>query len=409
MTTTPENTFNRWLDAFVAGRSTPTHDAPADPDMAGKRDAARRLHQLAELADADAAFTGRDDQQISTWNQFMSDHASALPAARTVSSRRRSHSRLGPLLTGFNIAMAAVIVIAIGAGFWRATNPSGGGNDDGDGNLALAPDTRTFEPEGTPETVADLPPVPTADECTVEPLSIDTVLWYFTDPAAALRSRLPETTVATAEIPQATPDNQGLHLDDPLIASPVANFEPGPASPDQLAAMASLQRMWMACVLANSPFQRWALESPALVATQVEALLPDFASEDDARAILKEVERTGVLEPSEDFRKRPGASFAVPRMEGFPAYMDVSVIETESAYTWTLDGRTFWSSYSTYHLQTGERRRDGDRSEIFLWTPVAGAPSAIPWIDGEGNCFWYGFTWYPDREQLLLSSYPVCG
>jgi hypothetical protein len=145
-----------------------------------------------------------------------------------------------------------------------------------------------------------------------------------------------------------------------------------------------------------------------MVATRVAAMLPNFASESDARAILEDVQRTGVLEPSEDFRDRPGASFAVPRMKGFPAYLDVSVIEAESADTWTTEERVFWSSYLTYNLNSEERQTDGNNHDLFLVTQPPDAPSLIPWIEGEGNCFWFGLTRFPDREQLLITYYPVC-
>ncbi len=427
MSDAQEHDFNTWLDSLVAGRSTPATGDPAHPDMTGMRAAARKLHQLARMAEADSDVAGNDDPRFSTWSTFMQDHASTLPPPFSSTPSRRSRPRVGPWLTGLNIAMAAMLIVAMAAGLWRLNENANRNGSGGDGNLAFAPETRTFEPYGTPEVAAGLPPVPTADECTVEPLSIDTVLWYYAEPGLAeggwtSADSPPGEQGSQPDSPDAQPGGW-VHEDgtveiytvtpsvDSLMGSPPSETEPGPASPDQLASMVSLQRMWMACGFANSPFQRWALESPSLVAAQLDQLFPTFTSESEARSILQSLKDSVPLvqagTPPAELLDEGLHWSSIIRED--PAFQSVAVIEPDSAETWSLDGRVFWSSYSEYDTR-GDRLSDGDNSELYLWTPVPGAPvSLLPWISGEGNCFWFGFTWYPDRNQLLLSSYPICG
>ena len=324
----------------------------------------------------------------------------------------------------FNIALALVLVATLGLGAWRATDGfqgiGNGGDDPGPGgNTAFAPETRVFTPEAE-EATPDLPLVPTAAECTVTPLTIDQVLWYVEDPGAASRYRSPEdvaTPDPASSAPEATiaPDGTIDDSEQPVMAatppdaftnSLAADFEPGAASPDQLAAIASVQRMWMACVLADSPFQRWALESPALVAEQVNMLLPNYASEDDARAILQGVQETGKLMPSDDFWKQPNASYQMLTSQGYPTGGSLALIEADNAEAWTNDGREFWVTYSSY-TQDGTLERDGNLSAVY--TPESDEPTRVPGLDANGGCNRFGVTWFPDRGDLLISYYPHCG
>jgi hypothetical protein len=305
----------------------------------------------------------------------------------------------------FNIALALILVATLGLGAWRATDGfqgiGNGGDDPGPGgNTAFAPETRVFTPEAeeaTPE--ATLPLLPTADECTVAPLTVDEVLWYIDNPGEAARNRTLAATPQDAATDAATPTN------DEVLATANA-FMPGPASPDQLAAMASVQRIWMACVLADSPFQRWALESPALVAEQVNMLLPNYASEDDARAILQGVQETGKLMPSDDFWKQPNASYQMLTSQGYPTGGSLALIEADNAEAWTNDGREVWVTYSSY-TQDGTLERDGNLSAVY--TPESDESTRVPGLDANGGCNRFGVTWFPDRGDLLISYYPHCG
>lgn len=418
MSSSPERDFDTWLDALVAGRSTPA--LPADADSSGLRDAAWQFHGLARRAERE---TVPDHPLSPDWSTFMQTHvAEPRESSSSVDGRRfaRTARRHGSMWqVTLNIALTVLLVVTVGVGIWRASGSllDPGGTDTQ--QAGFAPETRTFEPDGSPTAPEDLPVVPTAKECTVEPLTVDEVLWYVDNPGAAMRGQtMGDAATPSAVDPDPTEASDGevrngepVFFDhtmptDGLMASPPALVEPGPASTDQLLPMASLQRLWMACVLANSPFQRWALESPSLVAEQVQMLLPIFANEDEARAILDEVQRTGELTPSEDFWQQPNASYQMLTSQGYPTFGTVALIEPASAESWTNDGRTFWVTYSQYTFD-GTLMQDGNRSA--RETPVISDPVPPPSANGEGGCFRFGITWFPERADLLISWYPHCG
>jgi len=181
---------------------------------------------------------------------------------------------------------------------------------------------------------------------------------------------------------------------------------PGPASPEQLAAIAEVQRMWMACVLADSPFQRWALESPLLVLEQVMPLIPTYATQEDVRDILEEVEAGGEMVPSDDFWRQPNASYLMITSQGFPALDTIAVIDPTTADSWTLDGQTFAVGYVSHHdLRNGEVAVTQHELTV-AGTPIAESGDLRPVFD---SCFAFEFTWFPERSQLLVSGIPSCG
>jgi hypothetical protein len=418
MSSSSEHDFDTWLDALIAARSTPA--MPADADSADLRDAARQFHGLAGRAEQE---TGSVNTLSQDWSSFMQSYVAAprestsSPDGRGYAAFARRHTPIWQVT--LNMALAALLVVVLGVGIWRITGSPGDPEDSGTHQTAFAPDTRTFEPIGTPVSQADLPAVPTAAECTVEPLTVDEVLRYVESPGAAMRGQTMvdgATPPAIDPEPTQAPDGEirngeivvfgdATPADSPG-STPTGLVQPGPASDDQLAAIASLERMWMACVLADSPFQRWALESPTLVAEQVQMVLPTFASEDEARAILEEVERTGELIPSEDFWQQPNASYQMLTSAGYPSMNAVAVIEPANAESWTLDSRTFWVTYSVYDVD-GTLMRDGRLSA--METPVANEPVVLTEANGERGCDRFGITWFPDRTELLISWYPHCG
>jgi hypothetical protein len=177
--------------------------------------------------------------------------------------------------------------------------------------------------------------------------------------------------------------------------------------------MASVQRMWMACVLADSPFQRWAVESPELVKWEASAMFPNFVSEDEARAILEEAERTGVIEPHEDYWTRESSflmiSSTTPLWGSFgsgPGDMTypVAVLDTDPLDSWTTDGRRFVVPYDTY-LPDGTLHSEGQGEHFGM--PMSGF--AETYTDPRDMCFVFEFTWYPESDWLVVSDLPACG
>ena len=91
-------------------------------------------------------------------------------------------------------------------------------------------------------------------------------------------------------------DHVGTPIVYPDPATPADTPVGGPASAEDVAELAAFQRLWMACVLADSPFQVWALETPSYVREQIVAMIPVFASKDDARTILVSLENGDMSE-----------------------------------------------------------------------------------------------------------------
>jgi hypothetical protein len=124
----------------------------------------------------------------------------------------------------------------------------GGGNEPERLSYAEA----TGEDPSDPGLVYD---VPSAEECTVEPLTVDQVMQKLdsrVDTAYLREAR------ATTMAEFGTPDFPGM---EPVLEMPQETF-------DELAA---IQREWLACALYGSPFQRWALETSALVQQEILA------------------------------------------------------------------------------------------------------------------------------------------
>jgi hypothetical protein len=221
---------------------------------------------------------------------------------------------------------------------------------------------------------------------------------------------MPVNDGTVTEPPAGTPPASETKPVDPLFSSPTAMYEPGPASPEQLAGIAEVQRMWAACVLADSPFQRWALESPTAVAEEVSPLFPSFVSEDEARAILNEIEAGGEMQPSEDFWNQPGATWIMVTSAGFPTGFELGLVNPDTAYSWTEDGRTFTVSYTTYPL---EGAPDYDRREAHesVWPETPGPGTETPDSPEQqlGICSSFDVTWFEDRGELLVSRLPRCG
>ena len=438
MTTRDHNQFDTWLDAYVAGRSTPASRKASTSENADVLEAARHIHGLAWHAEQNTGMSPPIATLPRNWKNFMNTHtirsgpelAPPSPSPRTVLDPRPYRGARWHV--AFNVALAALVVLTIGTGIWRATDGFNGldGGDPSGGNQqsAFAPETREWTPassDATPNQGEDMPLLPTAEECTVEPLTIDEVLWYVEDPGGANRSRemeqsatpdsniepdqtdpggTPNRVIANSEGVVSTPSGQNPASMDRLSTSPPAAFIPGPASPEQLAAIAGVQRMWMACALADSPLQRWALESPELVGEQVQMLLPNFASREEARAILEEVEATGELEPSDDFWKQPNASYAMITSQGFPARNIVALVDPAAVPSWTIDGRTLRVGYSWYDMEKGAAT--GPSEIAATETAIDRTANTQPEFD---ICNHFELTWFPDRDDLLVTYYPHCG
>lgn len=406
--TRPEDQFDTWLDAFVAGTSTPATPAASDPETGEVRAAVRQFHGLARRAERSPT----SSPFAPTWEDFM--HAqvatptvgpaspgstpypivipnlpeifSAPPThdfapTRTVARHRHAWDR------AFSAVFIAGIVLALSTGIWRASDGTLFGLSEG-------PPESPGIPFGGQVAQDDSNPVdlPTAEDCTVEPLTIDEVIWYIQEPLEALYST---DNVSPGPLPTE------IDLATPPATNP-PNYEPRPATEEELAGAAETQRMLMACTLANSYFQIWGLLDPFQVREYVTSILPPLTGEDEARAILEELEQTGTAGEGPVYLFYPPSeiSFLGVIPEG-----GAQLLSTDPANSWSEAEGQVTAGYITYAA-------DGsvvETTSIFanrLGTPVG--TGEIP-LAGGSSCSSYSFTLNEARGMWLVTSAPTCG
>lgn len=303
------DSFSDWLDAGVTGMSSPHIEGGAGSDDLEIRAAARRFHALDQrlsrhaTAVSSRAKSWEDVMPASTVSSRTASLEGAMPApsgrrppdAPDVASATpraafpdRTHPRAWERAA--SMFLAASILLVVAAGLWRA---SGGFGDSGDGQssssserIGFAPDPAVWTPEPSDATPASGPAfveLPDASECTIEPLSVDEVLAIADDPDFVENS-----LERYNEVYRATPANAAMTEGLGYLE---INEPPSQETLDELIAV---QREWIACSLADSWFQRWALSDPTLVASDVtERLYPTYLSRDEARALLEELDANG--------------------------------------------------------------------------------------------------------------------
>jgi len=141
-TATPEDHFDAWLDAFVAGPSTPAATAspspgmPSEPAFDAARSAARQLHDLAQAADLaqSRVHPSSTRSPVPTWEELLMSSPAAtttttpmpvpipFPAGRTHRSRPATMETINRILT---IAAIVAIVLAGIATAWVARDRLG--------------------------------------------------------------------------------------------------------------------------------------------------------------------------------------------------------------------------------------------------------------------------------------------
>ena len=303
------DSFSDWLDAGVTGMANPDIEDGVDSDDLEIRAAAKEFHELDQrLARYAAAVSSRaklweDVVPASTVSSRTASSAGVmsvpsgrrLPDAPEVASdttRAAFPDRTDPQAweRAASMVLAASILLVVAAGLWRA---SGGFGSSGDGQsfrsserIGFAPDPSVWTPEPSDATPASGPAfvaLPDASECRIEPLTVDEVLAIADDP-----DRVKSTLERYNEVYRATPAN-------------AANTEgPGyreinePPSQETLDELIAVQREWIACSMADSWFQRWALSDPTIVARDVtERLYPTYLTRGEARALLEELAANG--------------------------------------------------------------------------------------------------------------------
>lgn len=262
--------FDRWLDAQMPGRSTPGAAIdPADSLSGADRSAfaslAGTFHRIDRL-DVGAADGVDDRLQARLWEDIMQATlsvqlanpapmplvgSSSAPASPPLPSRVRpldrprsrtgGFARLSPVL---NVTMAALLVLVLGLSAWavagtRWGGPEGdpGGTEGAGGLASLA----ALDPNATPATQGILP---TADECTIQPLTIDQVI--------------ERIKMARPQIP--APGDLASPQADVIGTPPLLHNVP-PTQAD-IDAIAAVQREFVACTIKGDLLQIWAFYEP---------------------------------------------------------------------------------------------------------------------------------------------------
>lgn len=296
--------FANWLDAFVSGKSTPatepaleeSSDAAEDRQL---REAARQFHGLVSLADRQLGSSATTDRLDQIWEHVVATSGTAtvatvgaIPdsnperyrhAGRTTSSRigQRWHSAI-------NGVLAAVLILGLTFGIWKTFgNLNGGGSEEPTQLSALlnqegTPEnepTPTVEMLGTPAPVA-IEDLPAAEDCTVEPLTVDEVLEIVDFDTTIGRNSVYGLEGASAYVGSGAED-QPIDTRDTL-------------NPETHNLVSGVLWEWNACVMADSWFQVWALMPAGSIRGMVtETLYPVYVTRDEGRVLLERVQAEG--------------------------------------------------------------------------------------------------------------------
>jgi hypothetical protein len=170
-----------------------------------------------------------------------------------------------------SIAAILALLIAGASTAWLNRDRFGfsGRNDGPDGPTQLAAITL---PSG--QTVQIAYEVPTKEDCTVEPLTVDQVMD---------KLRVIEPSLPLARAMSGTPTDSQAEMNAVI---------PNAAQLDEktFTAIKDTQVEWLACALFGSPFQRWALESNTLVQQEFQAAYFPVFDMDAIEADLKALE-----------------------------------------------------------------------------------------------------------------------
>lgn len=385
--------FDHWLDAMVSGMPAPGTDAASDSttDPATSRDvrdAARQFHELAVRADRTKHEIATSARLNALWEDIMDAHLS--PSATVSGHTRHGEERSTGTGTGvierspvplarfqpvINGVLAAALILAFATGIWRAGGTFdlgfGGGENGPPAQFAGLVNQDATPATPDPSVIGSKVTLPTADECTVEPLTIDEVIEILKDPQGTY-VRNQTAGAATPTAPEATAEAERR-------AAAIALDETGGPVPQVIMdEVAATQRHWVACIMKGSYFQKWALEYPGTVRDEITRLLPLFTSEAETRALLTELKRAGSIEGLPPLADRY-ADGRVVLVDPDPSTAHFSV---SSDGTWAL-------------VSTGWIRYDGEGNplESHPYTADPNTPY-VPW----------SFTLLGDRGPWLIAT-----
>jgi hypothetical protein len=393
----PDTQFDTWLDALAVSRSTAPRPSASDSITRDAQHMASQLHDLARHAERAPI----DQSRLSSWEDFMNTHGTALPASPAISTgdhrqRQRAVAKTPayrpapsvqrPCINWNAIASAtlvALIVATIGVGGWRVYGELGGSG--GPNQPAHTPFGAFVQDDATPEPDPLGASIATAEECTVEPLTIDQVVQITYDPHAGTPG-----TALYQEIGE---------YPSPAYASDVA-----------LAGATSTFHMFEACIEANSYFQVWALLSPTLLQEYMLAILPPLTGEEEFRAILADLEANG-----QDHLTEPDAIY-------WPLFIGTSVsgpdvpegrisrvVDQNIENTWMPTDTFLVTGYDSFYSDGSPTEMD---TTSIYDSDLDGTPEPVVGYDPrlkQPSCFSIIFSWSEARDMWLVENPPVCG
>jgi hypothetical protein len=174
-----EDLFIDWLDAALAGRSTPTDAVSADSDLLATVQAAHRFHGLDERA---TRYALASVPHRTPWEDIMSSTSASVPSAPHVTAPSRPHpSRRAEIVRRWDrvasLFLVASIVLAIVLGLARVvpTGTDGPPNDGDTGFTGVIPMATV-----PPDTELSAYPLVTAADCTQTPMTRDEIIAHLT-------------------------------------------------------------------------------------------------------------------------------------------------------------------------------------------------------------------------------------
>ncbi|MGB3330343.1 MAG: hypothetical protein WBA46_15390, partial [Thermomicrobiales bacterium] len=143
-----------------------------------------------------------------------------------------------------NAAMAAVLVLVLGLSAWAVTEHSWGGSGDDPGGAGVPgglASLAALDPNATPAAQGILP---SADECTIQPLTVDQVMERIKNAG-----------------PQKPKEGEVASTPVPIIGTPPLLHKVTPQQTD-IDAIAKVQREFVACSIKGDLLQVWAFYAP---------------------------------------------------------------------------------------------------------------------------------------------------
>lgn len=408
MTSKRAQQFNTWLDDLVSGiRSGDTNDS----STAVLHETAREFHARAQHG----INTAPSSDLPASWEDFMTTHGIAFDDAapettsasvwkqRTTSPAGRkqvapdvySRDRATWFTRGANLFLTLIVVAGLAAGAWLAADRfsfGGFGQNEPPPSIpfaALGQDDATPEPPvGDPATIA------TADQCTIEPLTIDQVVAFIYDPY------LEQTPLAKDASPTSV---EAMETAEAEIQADAF------ASVDALEGVTTTFHMFEACIEANSYFQVWALLEPTTLRDSILSALPPLMGEEQLRAELADLETNGPGDstaPSSIYWPLFAGSF-VSGSE-IPFGRVDRVVDQNIENTWMPTANFLSTGYLSYDPDGNsmyEPRNIYDDDGDGIPDPIVGFDPRMKY-QGCSNVI---FNWSEARQMWLILSPPVCG